>query len=64
MFGAASMLTWNLLLAALLIGLCTVPGAFVARRIMDRLPVHVHTWIMEGLVVAGGASFVWEAFAI
>jgi uncharacterized membrane protein YfcA len=61
-FGGASMFTWNLLLAGVLIGLCTVPGAFVARRVMDRLPVHVHVWIMEALVVAGGASFLWEAF--
>ena len=60
-FGGAAILTWQLFLAGILIGLCTVPGAFVARRIMTYLPVHVHVWIMEAIVVAGGASFVWEA---
>ncbi len=62
-FGGASLLTWNLLLAGILIGLCTVPGAFVARRIMNHLPVHVHVWIMEAIIVAGGASFLWQAFS-
>lgn len=61
-FGGASLLTWNLLLAGILIGLCTVPGAFVAKRIMHRLPLHVHVWIMEAIIVAGGASFLWQAF--
>lgn len=60
-FGGASLLTWNLFLAGILIGLCTVPGAFVARRIMNHLPVHVHVWIMEAIIVAGGASFLWQA---
>lgn len=62
-FGGASLLTWDLFLAGILIGLCTVPGAFVAKRIMDRLPVHVHVWIMEAIIVAGGVSFLWQAFS-
>lgn len=61
-FGGTSLLNGNLLLAGVLIGLCTLPGAFIARRIVDRLPVHVHVWIMEAIVIAGGASFVWQAF--
>lgn len=61
-FGGAALLTWNLFLAGVLIGLCTVPGAFVAKRIMNRIPVHVHVWIMEAIIVAGGVSFLWEAF--
>lgn len=60
-FGGYSLLTPDLALAGVLIGLCTVPGAFVARRIMDRLPLRVHIWIMEALIVAGGASFLWRA---
>lgn len=60
-FGGASLLTWNLFLAGILIGLCTVPGAFLAKRIMNHLPVHVHVWIMEAIIVAGGCSFLWQA---
>ena len=60
-FGGAALLNGELVLAGILIGLCTVPGAFLARQIMDRLPIHVHVWIMEALIVAGGLSFLWTA---
>jgi uncharacterized protein len=46
-----------------LIGLCTVPGAFIANRVMDRLPLKVHIRIMEILILGGGVSFLWQAFA-
>jgi uncharacterized membrane protein YfcA len=62
-FGGSSLLNQELVLAGILIGLCTVPGAFIARRIMDRLPIHVHVWIMEAVIIAGGLSFLWRAFA-
>ncbi len=61
-FGGSSLLSRELFFAGVLIGLCTVPGAFLARRIMDRLPIHLHVWIMEALIVAGGLSFLWQAF--
>lgn len=60
-FGGYALLTPELFVAGILIGLCTVPGAFVARRIMDRLPGRVHIWIMEVLVIGGGLSFLWRA---
>ncbi len=60
-FGGYSLLTADLVVTGVLIGLCTVPGAFVARRIMDRLPLKVHIWIMEALILGGGLSFLWQA---
>ncbi len=60
-FGGYQLLTPELMLAGVLIGICTVPGAFVARRIMDQLPMHVHVWILEALVIGGGLSFLWRA---
>lgn len=60
-FGGYALITPELFLAGILIGLCTVPGAFVARRILDSLPLTVHVWLMEALVVAGGISFLWRA---
>jgi uncharacterized membrane protein YfcA len=61
-FGGYALLTPELVLAGVLIGLCTVPGAFVARLVMDRLPLKMHIWIMEALILGGGVSFLWEAF--
>lgn len=60
-FGGYALITPELFLAGVLIGFCTVPGAFVARRIMDRLPIRVHVWLMEALVIGGGLSFLWRA---
>lgn len=62
-FGGYSLLTPDLVMAGVLIGLCTVPGAFVAQRVMDKLPLKVHIRIMEILILGGGISFLWQAFA-
>jgi uncharacterized protein len=62
-FGGYALLTPELFVAGVLIGLCTVPGAFVARRIMDRLPRSLHIGIMEILILGGGVSFLWQAIA-
>jgi len=46
----------------MLIGLCTTPGAFVARAILARMPQHLHVRIMEAVVVCGGLGFLWRAW--
>ncbi len=51
----------QLALAGLLIGLCTVPGAFVARWLLKKFTVRTHTNIMDAIVIAGGAGFLWRA---
>ena len=48
-------------LAGLLIGLCTVPGAFVARWLLKKFTVKTHAAIMDAIVLAGGAGFLWRA---
>jgi len=63
LFGSVARLDLQLALAGVLIGLCTAPGAFVARRLLARIPIHVHTAFMDVIVLAGGASFLWRAFA-
>ena len=39
---------------ALLIGGVAFPGAFLAKAIVDRLPMHVHTAILDAVVISGG----------
>jgi len=62
LFGSVARLDAQLAAAGLLIGLCTMPGAFVARWLMARIPLRVHTLLMEAVVLAGGAGFLWRAF--
>jgi len=63
LFGSAARLNAELAAAGLLIGACTAPGGFVARWMLARIPIRVHTAFMEVVVLAGGASFLWRAFA-
>jgi uncharacterized membrane protein YfcA len=62
LFGGAARIDGPLALAGALIGLCTMPGAFVARRLLQVIPLPVHTAIMEAVVVIGGIAFLWRAW--
>jgi uncharacterized protein len=57
-FQTAGALTPPLWLVALLIGASATPGAFVARRIAQRLPARIHTGILDGVVVVGGLALI------
>jgi hypothetical protein len=43
---------------ALLIGLVALPGAFLARAFVTRLPLKVHTAILDAVVLLGGGAMV------
>ena len=63
LFGGVARLDAELALAGVLIGLCTAPGGFIARRLLAHIPLKVHTAFMDAIVLAGGASFLWRALA-
>jgi hypothetical protein len=60
-FGVSGVLTPQVLAFGLLIGLVALPGAFLAKALVEKLPVHVHTGILDAIVVLGGATMVFEA---
>jgi hypothetical protein len=53
-FGLASVVTAQVLALALLIGAIGFPGAFLAKALVERMPVHIHTAILDAAVIAGG----------
>jgi uncharacterized membrane protein YfcA len=57
-FGISGIVNAQAVALALLIGLVTFPGAFLAKALVHRLPMHVHTYILDGVVVIGGAAMV------
>ena len=57
-FGMAGVVTGQVLAFALLIGLIAVPGTFLARAFVARLPLTVHTAILDAVVVVGGAAML------
>jgi len=60
LFGSLDALTLEVALTGLLVGVCTVPGAFVARTILKRIPAGIHAWLMEAIVVAGALALLWR----
>jgi len=61
-FGIAGVVTAQVVAFALLIGVVALPGAFLARRFVERMPVHVHTAILDAVVLLGGAIMILAAF--
>src|SRR6202012_1006830 len=68
-FGLAGVVTAQVLALALLIGGIGLPGAFLARAFVERMPVHIHTAILDAAVITGGLVMIssavrqlWEGF--
>ncbi len=60
-FGMAGAVTAQVLAFALLIGALAMPGAFLARAFVERMPVHIHTAILDVVVIAGGVVMISAA---
>jgi len=60
-FGLAGVVTAQVLAFALLIGAIAIPGAFLARAFVERMPVHIHTAILDAAVIVGGTVMITAA---
>ena len=60
-FGLAGVVTAQVLAFALLIGAIALPGAFLARAFVERMPVHIHTAILDVAVIVGGVVMISSA---
>jgi uncharacterized membrane protein YfcA len=60
-FGVAGVIDVKIVAVAALIGICSVPGAFLARAVVERLPVRLHTGILDAVVLIGGIAMVTSA---
>jgi uncharacterized membrane protein YfcA len=60
-FGFAGVITSQVVAFALLIGLVALPGAFLAKAFVEGMPVHVHTAILDAVVLLGGVFLVYGA---
>jgi len=61
-FGLAGVVNAQVIAIALLIGGVALPGAFLAKALIERLPLHVHTAILDAVVIGGGVAMVVNAF--
>lgn len=60
-FGLAGVVTAQVLAFALLIGGIAFPGAFLAKAFVERMPVHIHTAILDVAVITGGLVMISTA---
>lgn len=61
-FGLAGVVDAKVLAFALLIGLIALPSAFIARALVERMPIRMHTAILDAVVLVGGGFLVIGAF--
>jgi uncharacterized membrane protein YfcA len=60
-FGLAGVVTAQVLAFAVLIGTIAIPGAFLAKAFVERLPVHIHSAILDVAVIVGGVVMISSA---
>ena len=59
--GFAGVVSAQVLAFAMLIGVVALPGAFLARAFVERMPVHIHAAILDVAVVIGGVVMTSSA---
>jgi hypothetical protein len=57
----AGVVSLQVLAFAVLIGVVALPGAFLARLFVERMPVHIHTAILDVAVMIGGVVMISSA---
>lgn len=60
-FGLTGVVTAQVLAFGLLIGLIALPGGFLAKALVARMPVHIHTAMLDVVVILGGVVMVASA---
>ena len=60
-FGSAGVISAQIVAFGLLIGVVGFTGAFLAKAFVERLPVRVHTAILDAVVLIGGVAMVGGA---
>jgi uncharacterized membrane protein YfcA len=60
-FGLAGAVNAKVIAVAVLIGAVAFPGAFLAKGLVERLPLHLHTALLDAVVILGGAVMVGNA---
>lgn len=61
-FGASPLLNLPLIMIGIILGLCTMPGAYIGRWILQRTSIRAHVFLVEGIMIAGAVFFLVRAF--
>ena len=59
-FSSLDVFSPQLIAFGLVVGGCSVPGVYLARLIVERTSVRIHTLFIEAVVVLAGLSFIYR----
>jgi uncharacterized membrane protein YfcA len=62
LFQRFALLDEQTIATGVVIGLATIPGSAIAAWLVNRMHAHLHVLFMEGLILAGGASLLWNSW--
>jgi len=57
-FGLSPLLTIELMLIGIGLGICTIPGHHLGRYVLRQTPVRIHTLFLEGIMLFGAVYFL------
>ena len=60
-FGRFDLLDESAATLGIVIGVATIPGSALGAWLVSHMGAKLHTLAMEGLILAGGASMLWQA---
>lgn len=60
-FGALPLPLWGM---AMVIGLAATPGGFIAKWLVTRMPLRMHTGILDAMVVIGGVMMIIQGLRV
>lgn len=60
-FGVTGILTAQVIAFGLLIGTIAFPGGFLAKMLVARMPIRVHTTMLDGVIILGGVTMIVAA---
>ena len=62
LFQRFALLDGEIFVTGVVIGVATIPGSAIAAWLVTRMHAHLHVLFMEGLILIGGASLLWNSW--
>jgi hypothetical protein len=60
-FGSTQVLTPQLAVLGIVVGACMIPGTFIARWLLQRMPLAIHAVLVDAVILLGGLGFLVRA---